>query len=404
MLALSRMDRMTRMVVFGMLAFAGSFLLGESYLPTASYFWGLSAGRLLFCFLLVLLPATDAGRFRPTLVGLAVVSLAISALASPFLFSRWAFLTLLYLMLEVSIDALVLTRATEQEVPLELGMLAGCRLSGLWFGLFVQYSGLAEEIHPQRLALGAMLAILVFWVVARESTADRFLPQALRGSEDPSRDHLIKQFSLLANPWTAAALVGLACYSSLAGFHAGAILPYPLINPQDAGSWMNSILENLAILGVGLSGIFLFERLRLRNQLLAAGALTWGLEINDFLHHGSTPFWLWGLLLTSVLLSSRAVLRETYSMDPVFRAAVVITVWTAGGLSGQLAAISVSSSQEVFASLTLASTATLLAVVSWSRYAQAAKEISTPLPPSQHREARFGDRTLDFEAVPEPKR
>ena len=149
MLALSRMDRMTRMVVFGMLAFAGSFLLGESYLPTPSYFWGLGAGRLLFCLLLVALPATDAGRFRPFLVLLAGASFTVVFWAPSFLFARWVMLTLLYLTMEVSIDALVLNRATEQEVPMELGWLAGCRLCGLWLGLFVQYAGLTEELRPR---------------------------------------------------------------------------------------------------------------------------------------------------------------------------------------------------------------------------------------------------------------
>lgn len=403
MLALSRMDRMTRTVVFGVLAFAGSFLLGESYLPTASYFWGLGAGRLLFCLLLVALPPTDAGRFRPLLVILAGASLAVAVWTPSFLFARWVFLTLLYLTMEVCIDALVLSRATEQEVPLELGWLAGCRLCGLWLGLFVQHAGLTDELRPEQLAWSALLAVLVFWIVARESSADRFIPRTLKEANESVRARYLENFKLLVNPWTLCAVAGLGCYASLAGYRAGAILPYPLLHPQGAGSWMSSILPNLATLAVGLLGTVILERLRLRNQLLAAAALACGLELSVLIQQSNPPTWLWGLLLTSILLSSRAVLRETYSMDPVFRAAVVVTVWVAGGLFGQYLTTSLPTPADKAVGSLLTMIAAVLAAGSWGRYAQPAKELSTLVPPSQ-RDARFGDRKQDFEAVPEPKR
>ena len=403
MLALSRMDRMTRMVVFGMLAFAGSFLLGESYLPTLSYFWGLGAGRLLFCLLLVALPSTDAGRFRPLLVLISVASFAVVFWAPSLLFARWVLLTLLYLTMEVSIDALVLNRATEQEVPLELGWLAGCRLCGLWLGLFVQYAGLTEELRPQQLAWSTLLLVLAFWTVARESSADRFVPRGLAEPKSSVRESFPDYLKILGSPWALAAVTGLGCYACLAGYRAGAILPYPLLHPQGAGTWMGSILPNLVTLAVGLVGIFLLERLRLRNQLLAAAALACGLELSVLIQRSSPPDWLWGLLLTSILLSSRAVLRETYSMDPVLRAAVVVTAWVAGGLFGQYLTTSLPTVAGKGFGPLLSIVTAVLAGVSWSRYAQPAKELSTLLPPS-HREARFGDRKQDFEAVPEPKR
>jgi hypothetical protein len=402
MLALSRMDRMTRTVVFGVLAFAGSFLLGESYLPTASYFWGLGAGRLLFCLLLVALPATDAGRFRPLLVILAGASFAVAAWASSFLFARWALLTLLYLAMEVSLDALVLNRATEQEVPFELGWLAGCRLCGLWMGLFVQYAGLTEELRPRQLALSTLLAVLAFWIVARESSADRFVPLNLEW-EGTVRQRFLKHFKVLGSPWTLTALAGLGCYACLAGYRAGAILPYPLLHPQGAGSWMSRIIPNLATLAVGLLGSLTLERLRLRNQLWAAAALTCGLELSVLIQQSSPPSWLWGLLLTSILLSSRAVLRETYSVDPVLRAATVVTVWVACGLWGQYLSTSPPTSAEKVVGPLFAVVVAVLAAISWSRYAQPAKELSTLLPPARG-EARFGDRKQDFEAAPEPRR
>jgi len=390
------MDRLTRMVVYGLLAFSGSFLLGESYLPSASYFWGLGSGRVLLCLLLFLLPGSDAGRFRPLVIGLAGACMLVTSIASPLIFTRWVFITILYLLLEVAIDALVLATATEQEVPLELGWLAGCRLSGLWLGLFLQHSSLVDKAEPHRLAGWLLLFLTIFWAVARESSGEQSGRRDISGGSKS----LLLPLRELATPWSLGAIFALLCYAGLAGYYFGAILPYPLLHPAEAGPWMVSILDNLSILGVGLVGMALCERLDLKFQLLIASALTWALLLRTLLLSIPPPTAAGGFLLLAILLSSRAVLREAYRVDPVLRAAVVITAWTTGGLGGALLAGSVEArGGGTLLSLVAATGAALLAIAGWRRYNEKARMLLTPIPAATN-QARFGDRTQDFEAAP----
>jgi hypothetical protein len=395
MITLSRMTRFTRLIVFGILAFSGSLLLGETYLPSIEYFWALGSGRLLLCLALVYLPITDAGRFRPLLFLLSLAGLS-SLYLGEVVGTDWVLVTLLYLSLEVAIDCLVLTNATEQEIPFELGWLAGWRLLGLWGGIFLQHSDLSR--WTGRITLSVLGALTCFWMASRESQSDHFLPRGWSKSFPAARESVTEGIRRLAKPWSLAAAFNLFCFAFLTGYSTGAILPYPLLHPQGAGTWLTEIFSNLQVLVVGLLAMLAIERLRLRTQVALVNLMAWGLLLPGLILGQSIPIYLWGLLLTGILISTRVVLRETFSVDPVLKAAVVVTVWTGGGLLGELMpALSTATEKGVKVALLIA--IITFATLCWRRYSQKARMINTPLP-STVVEARFGDRTQDFQGVP----
>lgn len=396
-MTLSRIDRFTRLIVFGLLAFVGSLLLGQTYLPSVEYFWALGSGRLLLCLVLVYLPVTNAGRFRPLLFTLSALGLVYYYLGHQLYSTHWVLVTLLYLSLEVAIDCLVLTVATEQELPLELGWLAGWRLVGLWAGIFLQHSDLSQWLG--RVTFVCLIGLACFWLLVRESASARFLPSGLVRRDDKN---IVDDIRSLADRWNLAAAVNLFCFAFLTGYCAGAILPYPLLHPEGAGTWLGEIFSNLQVLFVGLLAMFAIERLRLRTQVVLANLLAWGLLLPGLILDQPIPAYVWGLLLTGTLVSTRVMLRECYKIDPVLKAAAIVTVWTTGGLFGELFP-SISPSAERGLKLTLLLVVLTFATLGWRRYSRQATQIASPIPASTI-EARFGDRTQDFEAVPSERK
>jgi hypothetical protein len=397
-LTLSRADRFTRLVLFGLLAFSGSLLLGQTYLPTIAYFWALGMGRLLLSIGFVYLPMTDAGRFRPLLLMFALGGLACFAFFSTLIFAQWVLVTLLYVSLEVAMDCLVLISATEQEVPFELGWLAAWRLLGLWVGIFIQYSDLSG--WTGRLTLIILMVLACFWAVSRENSSDRFLPRQRIKAQPSALERLTRDVRSLSQPWSLAAAINLFCYAILTGFCTGAILPYPLLHPQAAGMWLQEILPNLQVLGVGILVMFFAETRRLRTQLVLVSLVGWGLLLPGLVLGDPISAYAWGLLLTGTLVATRVVLRECYKVDPVLRAAVIVTVWTCGGLLGEQLERSLSESFGMTLQVVIPLVIAAFASLGWRRYGQEAKAVLTAIPDSSRLEARFGDRTQDFGALP----
>ena len=386
-----------------MLAFFGSFLLGETYLPTLSYFWGLGVGRILLGLTLLVVPVTNAGRFRPLLLVLVIGALGADLFAPDLPFLNGVLLVLIYLVLEVSLDSLVIRWATEQELPLELGWLAGCRMAGLWSGLFVQHSALASNFGYRPLTVVILGVLLFFWLLTREELSDRFLPTGWDGEGRKTLRCALREIGILRHPWTLGALLNLFCFALLTGYNSGAILPYPLLHPDGAGLWLGQAFRGFQILGSGLLMAFILERLVLRVQLIGSAFLVWGLLLSDYFLKEPLPLFASGVLVAGSLTSTRMVLRESYKVDPVLRAILIVTFWIVGGVLGENLRQPLPAEWALPLNLVTLVILSTVCLLGWKHYGKAAKEIRAPLPPPIT-EARHGDRSQDFEAVPDETR
>ena len=396
---LSTLGRPSRICVLAVLALFGSLLLGGTYLPTVSYFWGLGTGRVLLALALLFLPTLQAGRFRPYLLTLSSVGLLASLFLPYWIFTQWVLITLLYLLLEISIDSLVLQHATEQEVPLELGILAACRFLGLWGGLIWQHSDLALEMGKWGLPQVLLAFLSLFWLLVRESPDCRLLSPKWKEKVSGPREVLQNALQEVLKVRAAGSILSLFFTSFLAGYLCDAILPYPLLHPTTAESWVSSVESNLQLLLVGLFATWMLEKARLRTQLLFAATCLMGLAGAHLLGLSAPwPAYAFGFVLTSILLCIRAVLRETFKLDPVLRAALVITVWTSGGLTGETLRADLSTPWTQAAELIACVVVLAFVLLTFRHYNRSAQYVETKIP---HGKAeRFGDRTQDFHGVP----
>lgn len=390
--------------MLAVLAFAGSLLLGGTYLPTVSYFWGLGTGRVLLALALLFLPALVAGRFRPYLFTLSFVGLLAGLFLPHWIFTQWVLITLLYLLLEISIDSLVLQHATEQEVPLELGVLVVSRLTGLWAGLIWHHSDLAQGSGEHGLPQILLAFLSLFWLLVKENPDCRFLSAKLQEKENSPREVLKKALQQILKIRATGSILNLFSTSFLAGYLGGAILPYPLLHPTTAETWLSSVQANLQLIFVGLFSTWMLEKARLRTQLLLSVTCLMGFAAAQLLAlSASWPDYVWGLVLTSILLCSRAVLRETFQLDPVLRAALVITIWTSGGVAGEIVRLYLgppwTQTAEVLASIGVLT----FVVLTFRHYNRAAHFVETKHPGKTE---RFGDRKQDFHGAPtsEPRK
>lgn len=394
---LQQMGRPSRLILYSAIAFCGSALLAQCYVPTSSYFWSLGSGRLLLCGALFFLPPTNAGRYRPVLIALAFLALLVLWFGSQAVFAQWVLITVLYLTLEVTVDSLVIEQATEQEAPLEIGLLAGVRLSGLWLGLLVRYTNLALGLTETTLVQGLLLALLFTWLFIRERRDDRFWPTQIEPNHPTCSSQLRQDLKRLVEPVTLLTLCHLTSAALMAGLFAQTVLPYPLIYPSNQNLWFENVTLSLHLLAVGLFGTWLLEKLGLHWQLALSSA---ALLLLPWLHYLSLARvwpWAWGLLLCGVLLSTRLVLRETYRMRPVMRAAIIVTLWTAGGLSGE-ALHNLGQAGPTLLALGLSTVFVgSVALSGWSKYRRPARTIDVNKLP---RSERFGDRKQDFQAGP----
>ena len=393
---LGNLNRTARVFTYGALVFLGSLLLGVTYLPTVGYFWSLALGRILLAVLFVFSPETNAGRSKPLLITLGIATLVAHTLGGGN--ASWLPLAIYYLFLEVTVDSLVVEQATEQEAPLELGWLAAFRLGGLWLGLVLAFSNGLFPISTHRLVQGTLTLLTLFWILCREKRQDSQFPTALRTNSMPAR--MVLEFTLhyLKTPFAVGAIVNLLIVSIMAGCTASAILPYPLLHPELANGWLLDILTNLQVIGVGLFLVWLTERLRLPVQLhLASLAVALILLIHQFGETLNWPYPAWGVLLANILLSCRPILREAHRVPPLLKGALVVSVWAMGSLVGLALA-------QMFESRWLSWPLLLLSIAfslwSYRRYSAAAKPLGNLEPPRVSE--RYGDRNLDFEAVPTP--
>ena len=394
--SISELGRTQRLLILATLALLGTLCLGYSFLPTTSYFWGLGAGRFLIALLLTLLPHTNGGQFRPLLFALGAVTLSLTILHPASLLETLSLL-FYYLALDAVLDALVIDYASEEDALLELGGLSASRLLGLWGGLFLQNANLTRlGLSSQYIVPAALLTTIVVLFVLREHKDDRFLPTGLSsGKSDKSR------FLKLGQLQIAPALLSLLSFfivSVIAGIQVGTVLPYPLLHPQVAGDWMMNLVPNLQLIVVGLFALLLLEKLGLRWQVLQVGVVLVLLGPMERVH--LMPDWthnLWGLFLAAILWSGRAVLRELYRLDPILRAASVVSLWTVGNLLGSQAAPPGMKHYLVMGGTALV---TVHSLWSFKRYSRPAKTIDST--PAAQRSERFGDRTQDFEGVETP--
>lgn len=395
-LCLSKLGRGQRLALLSTLAFFGSQLMGEAFSPNVTYFWGIGIGRILAGLMLVALPRTNGGIFRPWLVLLAL-GVACSGFGTSYTNVQLILIFALYLVLEIGLDVCLFTHSTEQEIPFDLGLLAAFRLAGMWCGLFLQLTPLAgiSSYHIPN-AIGALL--LLFWLFCRESHEDSLLPK----SWVPKKSRRLVFFETLAflkQGWSAASLLNLFFVSVLAGLCAGAVLPYPLLHPDLTAIWLMKVFPNLQMLALALVVVWSLERARLALQLVLSALWSCGLVICYGLW-GTPGEFLWGLLLASILIGGRALLRECFRTDVIIRATLLLSIWTLGALSGAVATQVMDRNTSILAQALCLAFTLVYSLWGYSHFSQPATELKKEAPVTE----RYGDNKQDFQAVPQAKR
>lgn len=381
----------TRAITLGLLVFLGNFILGSLYLPTEFYFWALGVSRVVLAVGLAFLPTTRSGGFRPLLLVFCLASLLPTHTAG-------LSLIVFYLLLEVAVETLTIDQATEQDAPLQLGFLAALRTTGLWLGLIVQNSKLALPIKQEHLHPLCLVALLLFWAAVKEKRSDSLCSLSLTQSQKPALTTLQDSFHEVCKKWSIPAVFHLFGMALLAGTVVGGVLPYPLLHPGQAALWFGQVVFTLKVLLLGLIWTYLLEKFEVSRQILvtSAGSLVYlSLE-----HFGWTEyqFVFLGAFFSSILLSCRAVLRETFRVPASLRSSLLVSLWIVGCLSGELARQQLAPSELRTLQVTLGIGSLLFSLLSYSHYAKVGGIVSAPAKRSE----RFGDRTLDFEAAPDP--
>lgn len=398
--SISNLGRTARVTVFCILAVLGNLLLGSTYFPTLNYFWGIGVGRVLLALLLLFVPNTTGGRYRPGLSLLLLATLLWSFADGAH--ATWIPVTLAYLLLETSTDALVVENATEQEVPLELGFLAAARVLGLWLGLLIQHVRLDLPLSIEQWNQAIVLILFLFWIASREHQTDNLLGYRIRRAKLPVKVVMANSLHYLRQSRAILAVTNLFLFSLMAGLVAGAVLPYPLLHPSQAGQWLANLIPNLSLLALGLVIVWLTEKMEMAHQLpLVATAALCIIGYGALNGRQSLPELGGGVLLTGILLSCRAVLRETYRLEPVLRINLVVTAWTFGSLLGAFIVGENLPKLRLSLEIGCGLLSLLFGLFSLAHYRKPSIKLedkhSRPISSE-----RFGDRNHDFENVPRP--
>lgn len=381
----------SRALTLGTLVFLANLVLGSKYLPTEFYFWAIGCSRLGLALLLTFIPRTSAGQFRPLLLGLSLVALLPGS-------ASLGALIVFYLLLEVTVETLTIDQSTEQDVPLQLGVLAALRTAGLWLGLLIQNAGWRLPLDSEEIRFVSLIAMLLFWLAVRERRSDSYLPDRLE-QRIPALATLKVSLREGTKKWSLFALLNLFAVALLSGSAIGGVLPYPLLHPDQAPLWLSQTLFTLKVLLAGLAWTFFLEKLGLSHQLLVTSLGSLVYLILPFFSAGEFQLVFLGMLFFAILISCKAVLRETFKIPASLRSSLVVTLWIIGCLCGEYTRRYLAPSTLESVQVALGAIHLFFALASFLHYTAPAGKVVAPPPRSE----RFGDRKLDFEAAPQPK-
>ena len=230
------------------------------------------------------------------------------------------------------------------------------------------------------------------------------IPKNLKQSKLPFKIVLSDALYYLRQPRSAAALNHLLIFSFLAGLSAGAVLPYPLLHPTQASEWFTSLLPNLTLLAVGLALVWLTEKLRLGYQIPVVALLSLALIGYKAIEgESAVPEFSAGILMAGILLSCRAVLRETYRLSSILRASVVVTLWTFGSLFGALFVEANPPRLQLPLQILCGLFSLAFGFLSLRHYLTPAVKLEA-VKPARKKSERFGDHNHDFENAALPER
>ncbi len=378
-------------------AILAAFLVGYLVGPRLAPFLSLLVCRPFVAIAITLLPTSRWGRYRPYLV---IGALAVAALC-------WAFpprgtviflLAMTYfLLLDLSLDALMVECCPEEEWLGKTAGLGWARSVGLLGGLMA--SGISA-VSPLWTVSVPLLVLAALFALCREK------PSHYTEAETPRLASVVDCLRIwLASKeiWGAGLVLGAA--SILAGVSGTTIFPVVVLSPTTIAEWLN---DPWTWTGAGLSWVMLalvFERISVAGLILFLYPLA---IVSAWL---GGPFGWWPLLphlllgLATLTAYRRLLSVQKEKIDPCLRAAIPLTLWALGQLLGE-AIVSLwpeyTTAVKIAASLAMA-----VATVSiGNRWRPGVRITSTELS-ALNRPAtseRHGDRAFDFEAAPNARR
>lgn len=384
-------------------------LLGTVVGPNLEPFFWLLLARPLAAVGVTLLPSTSAGNYRPYLLVSSLLYLGVVQQMEPdsLLFQLGALV--LFLLVDVCLDALLAQRCPESEWVGRMGQLTLARAAGLAVGLLLGSTTLQRSDERTLFLSSLLLAMAVlFTSIAETEEQKALLPKRLAGQSRLTE--LLDSMTALCNKSLAQHQLILFGVSLLAGLCGTLLFPVPVLSSSALAQWLSD--PALCAGSLLLISFFALVFERLTRPTLAfvcysfffVSLLVWLLAPGSPL--ASLTVEVAGGL--ALLVAYRHTLAGApATLSPALQTATAITIWALGMLAGQnLKEHEYGLPAGLLGLLFLAALAT-------SSYNCRRKWVKTPQPITPYEEhhrrwrepGRHGDRDFNFAAAPlAPKR
>lgn len=399
-----------RLWFFNLAGLLAAMLLGCAVGPALPPFLWLAAARLLSALLLMMLPPTALGLFRPYLAAGSLLCLLLAQVLPAAGLANQLALGLLFLLIDPSLDALLAQRCPEHEWLGRMGQLLTARMAGLVLGLGLSGVVMADPAWGRLVVSVPLLTLILLFALTSEGTEPEerpgygqagLIPETFRPRRLSSPAHrldtLRDSLQALAQPVVLQSLSVLLAVAVLAGGSASALYPVPMLSESVLRSWLNHPGLPLGLAAACALLALALERLS-RQSLRAIGYSVTLLTLTAHLARPGDPGFLAALQLASglaLLVAHRQTLAAQIGVDPCLRGSVPLMVWTAGMLTGEVLIPTplLNPSRLLCATVLLLS---LLATIKhWKVTTVTEAEVLDDREPGRH-----GDRAFDFVAGP----
>lgn len=380
----------------GMLA---STLLGCAAGPALPALVWLVPARLLVALVLMMLPPGRLGIFRPYLLTAALLALALTQVLPTSETGFLCVVAVLFLLTDSSLDAMLAQRCPESEWLGRMAQLVLARTTGLLVGIGLGAALLEGSGYGRHVYIGLLLALTLVAASFAEGREPAGFRPARLVSESPWLDTLLGSMRLLGSAAVGWSHAVLFCVALIAGTSGAYLYPVPILTEGMLSAWLAKPGQSLGLAACVLVLALLIERWS-RQSLRA---LAYGPVIGLLLVQLALPqerFLAGALQIAlglSLLVAFRQVLAAQTEMDPCLSGTFAVTIWTAGLLTGEVAA---PGPARLLGSLVIG--ASLLLTLKQWRTVQNAPVVAS----GQTRSERYGDRRFDFAAAPiaQPRR
>ncbi len=377
-------------------ALLAAFLVGYLVGPRLAPFLSLLLCRPFVALAITLLPRSRWGRYRPYLVSGALVVAALGWFLPPRGTTVFLLAMAYFLLLDISLDALVVDCCPAQEWLGKTAGLGWARSVGLLAGLVVSGSA---WIPPVWAVTGPLLLLGGIFAVCGEREEQQVEP------ETPRIAAVVDgiQTWLTSKPIWGASL-GLLAVSILSGGAGTTLFPVVVMSPSTIAEWL---ADPWTWCGAGLSWVLLalvFERISVEALILTLYPLA---LVAAWL---GGPMGWWPLVLHLILgLATLTAHRQHLTaqgdrVDPCLRAVVPLLLWALGQLLGE--ALATGWPEQFKVGKAGVTVVMLGAIFSAARVWRPSVRITSQerLGERATESERHGDRTFDFEAAPIAKR